>query len=90
MQTKERTAEIVKEFGGSDKNTGASEVQIALISDRVKYLTTHLQQNPKDNHTKRGLHVLLGKQRKLLKYLKNTKLESYRGLIAKLGIKDRV
>ncbi len=90
MQTKERTAEIIKEFGGSEKNTGATEVQIALIQDRVKYLTTHLQQNPKDNHTKRGLFVLLGQQRKLLKYLKKSRIEAYRELIAKLNIKDRV
>lgn len=90
MQTTERTAEIVKEFGGSEKNTGASEVQIALIQDRVKYLTSHLQNNPKDNHTKRGLFVLLGKQRKLLKYLKKSNIENYRNLIEKLNIKDRV
>lgn len=90
MQTTARTAEIVKEFGGSELNTGATEVQIALIQDRVKYLTTHLQKNPKDNHTKRGLFVLLGQQRKLLKYLKKNRIDTYRTLIEKLNIKDRV
>ena len=83
--SKERTAELVKEFG-----KGSPEVQVAILTERIRNLTEHLKVHKKDNHTRRGLMMLLGKRRGLLKYIKNRNIEEYRTLIKQLGIRDTI
>ncbi len=85
--TKERKAELVKEFGKDAKNTGATEVQIAILTDEINELTEHLKQHIHDFHSKRGLLMKVGKRRSLLDYLKKTDIKSYREVIEKLGIR---
>lgn len=85
--TKERTAELVKEHGKNDKDTGNTQVQIALLTERINDLNKHFQTNPKDHHGRRGLLQLVGKRRRLLDYLKNEDIERYRELIKQLGIR---
>ncbi|MDX2085215.1 MAG: 30S ribosomal protein S15 [Candidatus Melainabacteria bacterium] len=86
--TKERKAEIIAKHGKSSKNTGSSEVQIALLSRRILDLTQHLKKNPKDFACRRGLLMLVGKRRRLLNYYKNTVVaEQYKDLIVNLGIR---
>ena len=80
-------SEIISEFQRKEGDTGSTEVQIALLSERIKHLTEHLKDHPKDNHTRRGLLKLVGQRKGLLKYLKNTDLEGYRALKEKLGIR---
>ena len=80
-------AEIVKEFGKNENDTGSVEVQIALLTERINHLTEHLKSNKQDDHSRRGLLQLVGRRRALLDYLKNTNLEGYRELIAKLNIR---
>jgi small subunit ribosomal protein S15 len=84
---KEKKTEIFKEFGGSDKNTGSTEAQIALHSTRINELTEHLREHPKDHASRRGLLMLVGKRRRLLDYLKEKDIEGYRSLIQTLGIR---
>ena len=84
MQTK---AEVIAKFQRKEGDTGSTEVQIALLSERIKHLTEHLKAHPKDNHTRRGLLKLVGKRKGLLRYLKETNLEGYRALKEKLGIR---
>jgi small subunit ribosomal protein S15 len=86
--TKEVTAAIVAEYGKDGHDTGSAEVQVALASQRIKDLTAHLKMHPKDNHTRRGLLMLIGKRRKMLRYIMNRNIEDYRSLIKKLGIRD--
>jgi len=85
------TSEIKKtmfvEHGGSEKNTGSSEAQIALFTHRINFLTKHLQENPKDLSTKRSLVNLVGKRKSLLEYLKAKDIAKYRALIKKLEIR---
>ena len=88
--TRERVAELTKEFGKNEKDSGAPEVQVAILSERIKNLTEHLKVHKHDNHTRRGLMKLIGKRRGLLKYIKNRDIEDYRSLIAKLGIRDNI
>ena len=71
----------------ADKDTGSPEVQIALCNARIKELTEHLKTHAKDHHSRRGLLLLVGKQRRLLNYLRDTDVERYRALVAKLGIR---
>lgn len=85
--TKEDKARIVLEYGAGEKNTGATEVQIALITERIKYLTEHFKTSKKDTNSRRGLLQLVGQRRRLLKYLQAENLQSYRSLIEKLGIR---
>ena len=85
--TKEDKARVVLEYGAGEKNTGATEVQIALITERIKYLTEHFKVNKKDTNSRRGLLQLVGQRRRLLKYLQVEDLQSYRTLIEKLGIR---
>ncbi len=87
MITQERKKEIAIELGGNENNTGLSEVQIGIFSDRIKYLTDHLKTHKKDHHTRRGLFILIGKRRRLLDYLKASDINRYRAVIAKLGIR---
>ena len=79
--------EIIAEFKISEKDTGSTQVQIALLTERIKHLTEHLKANPKDNHTRTGLLKLVGQRKKLLTYLKNTNIDLYRDIKTKLGIR---
>lgn len=79
--------EIAKEFGANEKDTGATSVQVAMMSKKISELTEHLKLNKKDFATKRGLLMMVGKRKRLLSYLKNRNLNEYRELIKKLGIR---
>lgn len=81
-------AKIVTDYQRSDKDTGSSEVQVSLMTGRIKYLTDHFKANKKDFHSRRGLQTLVNKRRKLLKYLKRTDLSRYQTLIQSLGLRD--
>lgn len=81
------TAEIVKTYQRSPSDTGSSEVQIALLSKRINYLTEHLKANKNDKHTGYGLNRLVSQRRKLLRYLKKTDVKAYRELIQKLELR---
>ena len=85
--TKERKAELVKEFGKSEKDSGATEVQIAILTEEINELTEHLKVHIHDFHSKRGLLMKVGKRRKLLDYLKANDVVSYREVIKKLNIR---
>lgn len=88
--TKERTAELIAEFGKDEHDSGNVEVQVAILTERIRNLTEHLKVHKKDNHTRRGLMKLIGKRRGLLKYIKNRNIEEYRSLIKRLGIRDNI
>ena len=88
--SKERTAELIKEYGKGDNDSGSAQVQVAILSERIRNLTEHLKTHKKDNHSRRGLMMLIGKRRGLLKYIKNNDIQEYRDLIAKLGIRDNI
>ena len=79
--------DIVKQFGKDDKDTGSSEVQIALLTARIRLLTDHAKENKKDNHSRRGLVMLVSQRKKLLKYLRRTNPESYIKLTQELSIR---
>ncbi|MDX1331618.1 MAG: 30S ribosomal protein S15 [Robiginitalea sp.] len=85
--TKEIKAEIFKNYGGSETNTGSTEGQIALFTHRINHLTKHLKENQKDFNTERSLVKLVGKRRSLLDYLKKKDIEKYRSLIKELNIR---
>jgi small subunit ribosomal protein S15 len=82
----DKQATIVR-FGKSDTDTGSTEVQIALLTDRINHLTEHLKVHKKDHHSRRGLLMLVGKRRRFLDYLKDNDVERYRSLIAELGLR---
>jgi small subunit ribosomal protein S15 len=82
-----RKAEVVKKFARGTGDTGSPEVQIALLSERINYLTEHFRAHAKDHHSRRGLLMLVGQRRRLLDYLKNKNVERYRSLISELGIR---
>lgn len=85
--TKEDKAQIVLEYGKSEKNTGSIESQIALLTRRILYLTEHAKVSKKDTNSRRGLLKMVGQRRKLLKYLQRTDLDGYRTLVEKLQIR---
>ena len=85
--TQESVTSIVTKFGKNDKDTGATEVQIALITERINQLTGHCKQFKKDKSGQRGLLILVGKRRRLLKYIQRTNLDGYRNLIKELGLR---
>ena len=87
MITKEIKSQIIAEYGKNPEDTGSAEVQIALLSYRIKELTEHLKNNNNDHHSRRGLFLMIGKRRVLLDYLASKDIEAYRNLIAKLGIR---
>ena len=87
MLTKEKKAEIVSKYGKSATDTGSTEVQVALLTERITELNAHLAKNPKDFHSNRGLLMMVGKRKQLLKYVEQTNLESYRELIKKLNLR---
>lgn len=87
MLTKDQRQEIVTKFGKSPTDTGATEVQVALITERINYLTGHLKIHKHDHHSRRGLLMLVGQRRRLLNYLTKKDLEGYRALIKELGLR---
>ncbi len=90
MITKEQRAQIVAEYGKDEHDTGSSNVQVALLTARIKDLTEHMKRNPKDFHSRRGLLMLVGQRRRLLVYIRNHDINEYRELIARLGIRDNI
>ena len=77
----------ISKYGKSDTDTGSTEVQIALLTDRINHLTEHLKDHKKDHHSRRGLLMLVGKRRRFLDYLADNDVERYRSLIAELGLR---
>lgn len=88
--SKERKAELIKEFGGTDKNTGSPQVQVALLSERITHLTEHLKGHKKDHHSRRGLLLMVAQRQKLLKYISAQDVAQYRALADKLGIRQKI
>ena len=87
MISKEKKAEIIAAYGRTPEDTGSPEVQIAILTARIAELTAHLQEKPKDHHSRRGLLMMVGQRRGMLDYLKSKDIEAYRTLIEKLGIR---
>ncbi|HSC79974.1 MAG TPA: 30S ribosomal protein S15 [Chitinolyticbacter sp.] len=85
--TVEQKADIVKSFQRAQGDTGSPEVQVALLTARINDLTPHFKANAKDHHSRRGLLKMVSRRRRLLDYLKRTNVDSYRELIAKLGLR---
>jgi small subunit ribosomal protein S15 len=85
--TAERKGEIIQKFRVHDSDTGSPEVQVALLTERINYLTEHFKVHKKDFHSRRGLLKLVGQRRRLLDYLKRKDVERYRRLIAELGLR---
>ena len=85
--TKEEKAKIIKKFARDEKDTGSSEVQIAILTSEINALTEHLKNNQQDKHSKRGLLIKVGKRRSLLNYLLKTDVKRYRAIVEKLGLR---
>ena len=85
--TQERKQELVAKFGDRDGDTGKTEVQVAMLTERINELTEHLRTHSKDHHSRRGLLMLVGRRRRFLNYLQRNDLERYRDLIRKLGLR---
>jgi small subunit ribosomal protein S15 len=85
--TVERKREIVERFGKDERDTGSTEVQVALLTERINHLTEHLREHKKDHHSRRGLLMLVGQRRRLLNYLRGSDLDRYRTLIGELGLR---
>ena len=88
--SKERKAELIKQYGKNEQDSGSAAVQAAILTDRIRELTEHMKSHKKDFHTRRGLLMLVGKRRRLLSYIKGNDINEYRELIAKLGIRDNI
>lgn len=85
--TQERKQELIEKFGRADGDTGSAEVQIALLTERINELTEHLRSHTKDHHSRRGLLMLVGKRRRLLRYLERADLDRYRQVVSDLGLR---
>jgi len=85
--TKQQKTDLISQYRTHTDDTGSPEVQIALLSNRISYLTEHFKSHAKDHHSRRGLLKLVGRRRRLLDYLKKTDLDRYRSIIDKLGIR---
>jgi small subunit ribosomal protein S15 len=85
--TAEAKREIVGKYGRDESDTGSPEVQIALLTVRINELTEHLREHRKDHHSRRGLLMLVGKRRRLLKYLQRRDIDRYRSIIGELGLR---
>ena len=85
--TKEKKKELIEEFGEDSKNTGIPEVQVAILTERIKNITEHLKENEKDHSSRRGLLKLVNRRKNLLKYLKNNDEDKYKELISELGLR---
>ncbi len=87
MLTREKKQEIIEEYQLEEGDTGSPEVQVALLTTRIKGLTEHLKEHKSDYHSRRGLLKMVGKRKRLLTYLKKKDIERYRNLISRLGIR---
>ena len=87
MISKQEKAEIFKKFGATEKDSGGTEVQVAVLTKRITNLMPHFEKNKKDNHSKTGLMKMIGRRRRLLRYLNNTSSERYNKLIGELGLR---
>ncbi len=85
--TQEKKQELVGKFGRSNNDTGSVEVQVALLTERVNQLTEHLREHKKDHHSRRGLLMLVGQRRRLLRYLERSDLDRYRQVVSDLGLR---
>ena len=85
--TARRKAEIIKEYGNTENDTGSPEVQVALLTERITYLTTHFKTHKKDHHSRRGLLKLIGRRRRLLAYVRSNDEQRYKDLIGRLGLR---
>jgi small subunit ribosomal protein S15 len=85
--TTERKASLIKDFGAAETDTGSPEVQVAILTERIKNLTEHFQTHKKDNHSRRGLLKLVSTRRTLLDYVRKKDVARYRALIERLGIR---
>ncbi len=85
--TSERKQELIAKFGRGENDTGATEVQIAMLTERINDLTEHLRTHKKDHHSRRGLLMLVGRRRRFLNYLQRKDLEGYRALVRELGLR---
>jgi small subunit ribosomal protein S15 len=85
--TKEQKTELIGKYGRSPNDTGSAEVQVALLTERINELTEHLRGHSKDHHSRRGLLMLVGKRRRLLRYLESSDVERYRSLVGELGLR---
>lgn len=83
----ERKQELIAKFGRDEKDTGAAEVQIAMLTERINDLTEHLRTHKKDHHSRRGLLMLVGRRRRFLNYLQRKDLDGYRALVRELGLR---
>lgn len=85
--TAERKAELIRDYAREEGDTGSAEVQIALLTERITYLTDHFRTHHKDHHSRRGLLKLVGRRRRLLKYLRNNHEDRYKTVIQRLGLR---
>ncbi|MDD3115458.1 MAG: 30S ribosomal protein S15 [Anaerovibrio sp.] len=87
MLTQEAKQEIIQKYAAHEGDTGSPEVQIAVLTARIVYLTEHLKEHKKDHHSRRGLLKMVGHRRRLLAYLNKSDIERYRAIVAKLGLR---
>lgn len=87
MLSKDQKTTLIRDYGTHANDTGSPEVQVAILTERIKYLTTHLKANKHDYHTRRGLLKLVGQRRRQLRYLNNRDVNRYREVIARLGLR---
>lgn len=85
--TQERKQELIARFGDGTADTGKTEVQVALLTERINHLNEHLREHRKDHHSRRGLLMLVGRRRRLLNYLRRSDLERYRAVLRELGLR---
>jgi small subunit ribosomal protein S15 len=85
--TQERKQELIKEYATNEGDTGSPEVQVAVLTERIKNLTEHLKEHKKDFHSRRGLLIMVGQRRSLLDYVKRKNVKRYEGLIQRLGLR---
>ena len=87
MIQKEKKSQVILENATHEGDTGSPEVQVAILTERIRQLTEHLKQHPNDKHSRLGMYKMVGKRRRLLEYLQKKDIERYRAIIAKLGIR---
>lgn len=85
--TKDDKAGLIGKHARKEGDTGSTEVQVAILTERINHLTGHLREHGKDHHSRRGLLMMVGKRRRLLRYLERTDVERYRALVAELGLR---
>ncbi|MBI4656377.1 MAG: 30S ribosomal protein S15 [Elusimicrobia bacterium] len=85
--TKQKTKEVIEKFTSKPNDTGSAQVQIALLTERIQYLSKHIASNPKDHSSKRGLSMLVSKRKRLLTYMERYSRQEYRNLIKQLGLR---